>query len=62
MAKKIAILLVGLYFIAPDPGQRLSAATDVTDWQIYHNTKYGYEIRYPGEFDLWPTGPAGERP
>ena len=38
-----------------------SAAPEFADWQTYRNTKYGYEIRYPIEFDAWPTGPVGER-
>jgi hypothetical protein len=39
----------------------LPAASDLAEWQIYRNSKYGYEIRYPEGCETWPTGPAGER-
>ncbi|MGH7587122.1 MAG: DUF3224 domain-containing protein [Gemmatimonadota bacterium] len=34
---------------------------DTLDWHTYTNNRYGYEIRHPDGFDLWPTGPEGER-
>lgn len=30
-------------------------------WQIYTNSKYGYEIQYPDGFELWATGLESER-
>ncbi len=30
-------------------------------WTVYSNSKYGYEISYPEGYDLWETGPEGER-
>ncbi len=35
--------------------------SELVDWQTYRNDKYGYEIRYPTDFEVWPTGPSGER-
>ncbi len=31
------------------------------DWQLYSNSKYGYQIEYPDGYDLWATGPQGEQ-
>jgi hypothetical protein len=30
-------------------------------WHVYRNEKYQYEIQYPEGYDLWETGPEGER-
>lgn len=30
-------------------------------WWVYRNAEYGYQISYPEEYDLWPTGPEGQR-
>ena len=40
----------------------LPVASDIAEWQIYRNAKYGYEIRYPEGFEAWPTGPADDLP
>ncbi|MCP3994647.1 MAG: hypothetical protein GY722_06210 [bacterium] len=42
-------------------GDARQIAPDTVDWQTYRNAKYGYEIRYPIDFETWPTGPPGER-
>lgn len=31
------------------------------DWQLYHNSKYRYQIEYPAGYDLWETGLEEER-
>ena len=35
--------------------------TDSRNWNVYANAKYGYEIRYPHEFEALPTGREGQR-
>jgi hypothetical protein len=30
-------------------------------WQVYSNSKYGYELRFPKGFEVRPTGPEGRR-
>ncbi len=47
------------YEITADDARQI--APDTVDWQAYRNAKYGYEIRYPTDFEVWPTGPSGER-
>jgi hypothetical protein len=53
--KSFAPLLL-LLFLSFDAG-----ADDGANWQVYRNSTYRYEIRYPVDFELRPTGPEGER-
>jgi len=54
------VLLVSLFVLASG-AWHVQAASEVDPWQTYRNPKYGYEIRYPSDFEAWPTGPAGNR-
>jgi hypothetical protein len=42
-------------------GAQTPEATGSGEWQTSRNLKYGYEIRFPANFEAWPTGPKGER-
>lgn len=53
-------LLVGIFALGFE-AEAQQAPADSSDWQVYRNARYGYEIRYPNGFELWPTGPVGER-
>ena len=49
-------------FAAALCGCSLRAAPRVhPEWQLYSNSKYGYQIEYPAGYDLWETGLEGER-
>jgi hypothetical protein len=61
MKRETAVLLACISALAPFMVPGLPVASDLAEWQIYRNAKYGYEIRYPEGFEAWPTGPAGER-
>ena len=56
-----AIVVTALWILASSLGQELSQVPDVADWQTYRNPSYGYEIRYPDGFEVWPTGSPGQR-
>jgi hypothetical protein len=53
------LLLLSAY--ASGCGQVSAEETTTADWQVYRNEQYGYEIRYPDGYELWPTGPEGRR-
>lgn len=36
--------------------------TDTTDWQTYRNAKYGFEVRYPKEFEVHVGGSTKDSP
>jgi hypothetical protein len=61
MNEKIAALLVGVWILPLVMGQGRPPASDPAAWNVYSNAKYGYEVRYPDGFEVWPTGPVGER-
>lgn len=42
-------------------GLNVGRTRDSAQWNTYRNAKYGYEIQYPEGFEVWPTGPVGER-
>jgi len=45
------VLLAAHGTYGQDPTPAVSSA-----WNVYSNARYKYEIRYPPEFDIWPTG------
>ena len=61
MKERSSFVLIGVSILASIMGQGLLIASDLAEWRTYRNAKYGYEIRYSEEFEVWPTGPAGER-
>ena len=44
----------GQIAVSPIP----TATIDTTNWQVYHNEKYGIEIKYPGNWVITPTYPV----
>ncbi len=38
-----------------------TAVKGTSEWQVYKNDKFGYEIRYPQNFDVRLTGPEADR-
>ena len=60
---KDSFLALVLFLSAPliGSGQDALPANPAATWNTYSNAKYGYEIRYPDGFELWPTGPKGRR-
>jgi hypothetical protein len=52
----VAIAAIMLYGCASRPLSPIHP-----DWQLYHNSKYRYQIEYPNGYDLWETGLEGER-
>ena len=61
MRVKSAVLLIGAWAVAFNVAEGQQTAFDSLTWHTYRNAKYGYEIGYPSGFEVWPTGPAGER-
>ena len=51
------LVILGL-LVGPVWGQ---VPSEVADWLSYDNARYGYEIRYPAELEVWPTGPRRQR-
>lgn len=56
----IAIYLAATFVAAPAHTQDL-ALQDTATWAVYTNSRYGYEIRYPADFEVRPTGGEGRR-
>ncbi len=61
MKRATAFALVCALALASVVAPGRPANADLAEWQTYRNAKYGYEIRYPRDFESWPTGPADER-
>ena len=58
----IAIIVVIAYFVTfyyssqplPIPPPPESAVKDLTaNWKTYTNTEYGFEVKYPGDWEVW---------
>lgn len=52
------LLICGSSGCTPPPP---SLSRDESGWWIYRNAKYGYRIGHPEGYELWATGPEGER-
>ncbi len=61
MRERSFLLAVGAWALAFNTAEAQQTGADSLTWRVYRNATYGYEIDIPSGFEVWPTGPAGER-
>ncbi len=62
MRKQLPLILMLTVLVFTGCAKEENAqTTHNSGWYTYRNNEYQYEIQYPDGFDLWPTGPEGER-
>lgn len=61
MKKRLLALALASSFGAACAPEGSSTVRGESGWWVYSNARYGYQISYPEEYDLWPTGPEGQR-
>jgi hypothetical protein len=61
MKKRLLVLAVVSSFGAACSPEGPSTVRGESGWWVHSNAAYGYQISYPEEYDLWPTGPEGQR-